>query len=211
MSPFPGTFFGWRSNTRCLRRNLWGNIYILKAFITFYMGFGKDGKGQVLWDSGADSRITLGTLASLDVISKNVHTDITEDFRILKTKYFMQYAPGAFDAIEGPLLIGMAPGAMTSGEIEQAIEANPDDRNDIPDIEFVDRMVWPLEVLFSSVDATNGTSVGSKVIAQGEFTPKWTMPNPDGWTWWAYNFSQAALADNGFVEIIAKHFGVWVV
>ncbi len=122
----------------------------------------------------------------------------------------MHFLPGAFDSLEGPILVGMAPGGMTAAEIEQAIETTVDDSNDIPDVEFANRMIWPLEALVVQSDTTNGASAGSVTTVRGEFNPRWTMPNPDGWTWWAYNFGTANLTTGGTVSITAKYFGVWV-
>ncbi len=53
----------------CLRRNLWGSHFYIKKLYILYMGFGKDGQGQILWDTGANSLITLGALAVADVVS----------------------------------------------------------------------------------------------------------------------------------------------
>ncbi len=173
-------------------------------------GFGKDGKGQILWDVVT---LTLGTLASQDVISVGSVTglNLREDFRILKTQYFIHFAPGAFDALEGPLLVGMAAGGLTAALIEEAIESTPNDRNDYPEIEEVMRPIWPLDSLFLSVDTTNNASTGNRLVAVDEFNPRWTMPSPDGWVWWAMNRSAGALSDLGTLIITAKHFGVWVV
>ncbi len=170
------------------------------------MGFGKDGKGQVLWDLVT---ITLGALAARDVISQASTTGsaLKEDFRILKTKYYIAWR--APDFAEGPIVIGMAPGQMSAAEIEEALESTPTDTSDVPEIEQSNRMVWPLEIMMLQNDGT--LSDGGKAIAQGEVMTKWTFPDPDGWNWWTFNLdSVAPLTTNGRIEIFAKHFGVWV-
>ncbi len=169
------------------------------------MGFGKDGKGQILWDI---STITLGALAANDAVSVTQGSNLLEDFRILKTEYFIgtKFA----DNSEGPLLIGMAAGGNTAAEIEEAIEAEPNDISDTPEIEEVMRPVWPVTIhILQSFSGTAEFSTVGKNISEGVLNPRWTMPNPSGWSWWAYNLG-TLFTTGGLVEIAAKHFGVWV-
>lgn len=168
-------------------------------------GFGKDGKGQILWDV---QDISIGALAANDVISANSTTGVNldEDFRILKTQYF--FAWRAPDFSEAPILIGMAAGGLQANEIEEAIESTPNDTNDYPEIEQAMRPVWPLEGMMLQNDGTFAD--GARTLAQDSFNPKWTMPSPGGWVWWILNHGSAALTAGGVMHIVAKHFGVWV-
>ncbi len=165
------------------------------------MGFGKDGKGQILWSR---SSFTVGVLAALDLAANgDGYTSLEEDFRILRTDYYISFAP---QAVADILLIGMADGGLTAAEIEEAIESRPQDLNDYPANEQVMRPVWPVEILG---DASAGAG---PVTVKGTVNPKWTFKSPEGWQWWIYNTSAAAATTTGgIVTIIAKHFGVWVV
>lgn len=167
------------------------------------MGFGKDGKGFILWDK---AEISVGALASDDAISTIVETNLVEDFRILKTEWF--FAWRAPDFTEGPILVGMAAGGLSAAEIEETIESVPSQMADVPPAERSMRPVWPLAVMMLQTDGTVGDP---HTLKQGEFNPRWTMPNPLGWSWWIYNHGNAALTAGGVFHIVAKHFGVWVI
>ncbi len=169
------------------------------------MGFGKDGKGQILYDI---TILSPGSLSPNDVGSTAVHTNLTEDFRILKTEYWVSWNPVITDGQEGPVIVGMAAGGLSATEIEECLEADPTDTSDAPESEQVMRAVWPLEQ-FILYNDTTGVDYGSVISAQGTFNPKWTMPNPSGWSWWVYNQSTALLTGGAFF-FFAKHFGVWV-
>ncbi len=165
-----------------------------------FMGFGKDGKGQILWGR---SSFTVGVLPALDLAANgDGYTAIGEDFRILRTDYFMSFEPQATGDI---LLVGMADGGLSAALIEAAVEARPQDLNDAPEIEEVMRPVWPVELL------GDGSAGSGPVVVKGTFNPKWTFKNPEGWIWWIYNISSSdAMTTGGIVTIITKHFGVWV-
>ncbi len=165
------------------------------------MGFGKDGKGIILWDAVT---ITLGTLAARDVLGADSgYTGITEDFRILKSKYYLDWST---QAVGDVILIGIADGQMTDAEIEEALEARPVENNDVPAIERAGRAVWPLAIL-----GENSGGSGHLVF-QMEENLRWTFSKAEGWRYWAWNLSTStALTTGGIVSFIAKHFGVWVV
>lgn len=168
------------------------------------MGFGKDGKGNILYDV---KTITLGALAAADVISATAH-NLAEDFRIIKTEYYMSFLPGSFDALEGPIVIGLASAGLTDAEIEECIECDVQDSNDFPDIEQALRPVFPLEILTQQGDGTN--PVHGTWTVKGEKVVRWTFVNDAGFKFWAYNLSGNALTTGGLVYIFAKHYGVWV-
>lgn len=172
------------------------------------MGFGKDGKGQILYDL---VEIDIGGLAADDLAStgSTTGTNLLEDFRILKTEYFITTVFA--DSVDGPIVVGMAAGGLSAPEVEECIESTPTDLSDVLESEQVMRPVWPLETfVITSYSGTNELTTVGKTIAKDSFTPKWTFTNPSGWSWWAYNNSNAALAATGRVYIFAKHYGVWV-
>jgi len=170
------------------------------------MGFGKDGKGQILYDI---LTLSISSLAANDVVSIVSDNVLVEDFRILRTDYWLYANFAQTDGFEGPIMIGMAAGGLFGAEIEEALEARPTDTNVYPEIEQVMRPVWPLEMAILNFDGTNGFTATLSQPMKGTFNPKWTMPDPGAWRWWAHNLG-VALASGGTVQIFAKHFGVWV-
>ncbi len=172
------------------------------------MGFGKDGKGQILYESAINSG-ALGALASKDVIEfgGSYHEVLEEDFRILKCEYWMGTASAqAIVVADGPIIVGLSAANLQAADIEATFEAVPINRGDIL-LERTMRPVWPLE-MFELFDPDIG--VGYNQVVKGSFNPRWTFQNPDGWTWWIYNVSASALVSGSGLTIFAKFFGVWV-
>ncbi len=160
------------------------------------MGFGKDGKGQILWDALNQG---LGALAAKDVVAFGARA-IQEDFRILRLDYYAAWkAAAAGDAV----LFGLADGALTAAEIEECIENQALDSNDVPAIEQSMRPVWPMDMLVDSAGGTPNVS--------GSIKPRWTFKDTDSWQYWAYNpDSSTALTTGGELPLVCKIFGVWV-
>lgn len=172
------------------------------------MGFGKDGKGQILWDR-AD--VTPGALAALDIASIASGYSLEEDFRILKQQYWVNFQAAAFDNGEGPIMVGLADGSLTSAEIEEAIEARPVDSNDYPANEQCMRPVWPFDgQMVVSVDTTNGANGGSVIMISGEHNPRWTFSDSEAWRYWVYNVGAQTLTTGSTTRFITKNYGVWV-
>ncbi len=172
------------------------------------MGFGKDGKGQILYESAINTG-SIGALASKDVVEfgGSYHEVLEEDFRMLKCEYKLGLEPTPNITIsEGPILVGLAAGNLQAADIEEALEAVPINRGDIL-LERTMRPVWPLEI-FALADPDIGNA--GDLTRKGEFSPRWTFQNPDGWTWWIYNLASSALTTGNGLSIFAKFFGVWV-
>ncbi len=153
--------------------------------------------------------ITLGALAANNLALVNGGTTLQEDLKALHCKYFMTYLPGSIADSEGPLLVGWCPGDMTDAEVEEALEAAQVNPNDFPGNEHSNRPTFPLEVVMAF--PTAAVDIGSKIVAQGEFKPRWRITDGQGWRWWAYNFSPNALTDGGSIKIAAKWFGRWLI
>ncbi len=168
------------------------------------MGFGKDGKGVILWDVNT---ISTGALASADAVVAGSYGSLTTSFRILKTEYFMGANFAGVDAQEGPLLVGIASKALSAAEVEECIEATPANHSDNAN-EHSMRAVWPLETFFQLGDTSS--AIPANVSAKGIVNLKWTFEEDGGWNWFAYNYSGVALTAGATINIVAKHFGVWV-
>ncbi len=167
------------------------------------MGFGKDGRGQILYGR---TNLAVGALAALDAtfVSDGYGggSGLDEDFRILKLDYYLNYEPQATGDV---VLVGIADGHMTAPEIEEALEARPNDGNDVPAVEEVMRPVWPIAIM-------GGSESGSgRTVYQGSINVRWTFKNPEGWNWWVYNIDNSnALTTGSIFHSITKYFGMWV-
>ncbi len=173
------------------------------------IGFGKDGKGAILYDSISTD---MGALAANDVaeILGQYHDVLVDDFRIIKTEYFVSVNGAQAIVLEdGPLLFGMADAALTGAQIEECLESVVLNRGAVPEEEQAMRPVWPLEIFtLMDVDAGNGAMKPGPL--KGSFNPRWTFRNPEGFTYWVYNMSSAAIATGSVIEGLFKHFGVWL-
>lgn len=165
-------------------------------------GFGKDGKGVILYET---NEVSLGTLAKDTVLSMGNY-GIEEDFRMLRSEVFVIHRDPT--AGEGPLLFGLARGDLTVTEIKETLETEPTDPQDTK-LEKSHRPVWPLGFI--------GQGHGGTVTdpsAEFVWDKRWTFMSKssnDGWQFWVYNMDLAALTTGSKIRYIAKHFGVWVV
>ncbi len=171
------------------------------------MGFGKDGKGAILYDRVADGAV--GALAARDVVLLNgsYSSALLEDFRIIKMDYWLSVTPSqAVTLINGPMLIGLADSRYSAAEIEECIESTVLNRGNT-DEELAMRAVWPLEMI-NVPDADAGDI--SDLVRKGSVNIRWTFTNPNGWKWWVYNASAGAFASGNLLQVQSKIFGVWV-
>lgn len=147
--------------------------------------------------------MAIGNLASKDLVGQvgDYNAVLQDDFRLMKSEFYISV--DAFTSNEGPIIVGIADGQLTDAEIEECIEARPNDRNHNVAHEQSQRPVWPLCIL-------DYQSVGAKCSWQDEKTLKWTFSDTEAWKYWVYNPSGAALSTGGVVRIFAKHYGVWV-
>ncbi len=169
------------------------------------MGFGKDGKGVIIRE---DDIITLATLASKTVVKQDAALVMAEDFRMIKVRSFIHLHGGTFTDNDGPLIIGIANDELTVAEIKECLEANgPLNRNDRIPEERSMRAVFELAML----QFVEGGAVVQQIVETPlESIIRWTFSNPEGWTWFAYNFGGSALATGGVIKLRNKYFGVWV-
>ncbi len=153
------------------------------------------------------TRLAVGALASLDAIAvsdEKIDGTRLEGFRVMKTEYFMNAEGGTVD--QGPVLIGVAPN-LNAQEIEEAIEADPQQRVDIPATEQVMRPVFPLEIIGRALVEARASSLETM---KGVFNLKWSIPEGQGLVWFAYNLDLGALTSGLILTIYAKHYGVWL-
>ncbi len=150
--------------------------------------------------------LTLGTLATLDVISGITKIDGSRNqgFRVLKTLWTAIW--GNSGASEGPIYFGLALNNSAT-EIEEALEADPQGPDDFPAVEQSMRPVWPLGLFTDS-----GTDIVTR-INDGkvqEINLRWSFSEHSALSVWAMNLGGGTLTTGSFVTVTMKHFGVWL-
>lgn len=164
------------------------------------LGFGKDGRGVILYERATGPLGALGATTAFSW-SGRYTGNLEEDFRIIKLELYAQWSD--ITDGEGPIILGIADGFLATADIEAALETAPLSRND-PDLEMSHRAVWPLLILGDDGESSNS------VCKQIEKNLRWTFSDPDAWKWWVYNISTAAITTGSFVDLFAKIYGVWV-
>ncbi len=171
------------------------------------MGFGKDGKGQIIREFITDG--ALGALAAKDVVAFQGPA-IAEDFRILKSEVYAIVNALTTNEANG-LLFGIANGELSAAEIEECIEAQgPLNANDRVATERAMRNVKILGMGHAEPEA--GTEVTFENEHGGPLLlnkHRWTYHNPQGWDWFIYNIG-GSLTTGGLLQLVASHYGLWI-
>ncbi len=173
---------------------------VLSVLLALLMGFGKDGKGAIIYEKNI---ITLGALANATTKKADGQIALTEDFRLIKSE-IMVVAQGVA-AGDAPLCFGIADNELTEAEIAEVMEqSGPVDKNDNLRSERAMRPVWPLMYLGDGDEAdVPQDGIYEKVL-------RWTFSDADGWVFFIHNDTGGALTTGAVVRFRAKHFGVWV-
>lgn len=161
-------------------------------------GFGKDGKGQILYSVGRGST-SAQSLAAGSVATFGGQAP-TEDIRILRMDGHIVAEVCSSDDV---IIVGLADGELTDAEIEECLEAQAVDANDNVALERSHRPVWVL----GRLQPTNEGTVQALDFA---WDKRWTFSDGEGWTLWAYNLGATALAAGVLMDYFVKFFGVWV-
>ncbi len=169
------------------------------------MGFGKDGKGVMIVDTGL---ITLATLANVTALKEDSPVTLGEDFRLIKIDLLAMIS-GATPG-EGPIWLYLANDELTVAEIAEAIEVGgPSDRNDRLSVERAGRAVFMLGMFPLAVaeEPVHGPESQRGFLQK---TIRWTFSNPEGFTLVVFNQSGGTLTTGATVRFAAKYFGVWL-
>ncbi len=171
------------------------------------MGFGKDGKGEIITDFDV---VTLGTLADNTALKQDNPLVIGDDFRVIKLELAADWRAVATG--DGPVALYFADDEMSTAEIQEAVDANgPLNRNDRERMEQATRPVFLLGI-FPEFKTGHPTLLHGAEGQVGTInkTIRWTFSNPEGWTIVAINRTGGALTTGGIISLSAKFFGVWV-
>ncbi len=153
--------------------------------------------------------VTLLTLGAVTAIRQDNPLTWLEDFRLLKSEYFLSLEGATFVSGDGPLIFGIADGKLTVAEIAAALTVDgPLGRQDTINRELAERPVWPLaQIDFAAQPGDNSDPSHMPLVVT---KPRWTFSNPDGFVYFVYNMGSGALTTGGILFVQATHFGVWV-
>lgn len=167
------------------------------------MGFGKDGRGSIIYQR---VDITVGALGPLTMELTSSYS-LVDHFRILRAELYC-IETGVTAGETGELLVGLADGSLTDSEIEDAIESiavEPGGSN----TEEAERPVWPIGLMPHQGEAAiQGTH--SQDGKPWVWTKRWTFREDTGWKWWIYNLGSNNRTTGATLRIFAKLYGVWV-
>ncbi len=162
--------------------------------------FSDNSMAGIVWDK---LTMALGALAAGDVTNANSKIDSSrlQGFRVLRTEYFITWREATSG--EGPIIVGMAHD-LSNDETKETWSADPQRKGD-PEADSgarVMRPVWPLEAFLAE-------TAGGRRVAKGVVKIGWSFPEGTPLKWWVLN--QGIILTNGSdIDIIAKHYGVWL-
>lgn len=152
--------------------------------------------------------ITVGALAALDLISQTSKIDSsrTRGFRVMRYEYGIVYRGKT--ASEGPLLVGDAFNPSATADMEECLEADPQD--DFSSDGSVAQNIANRPVQELGLIAYNETA--GKLFDGGFRVRKPTWSCPEGGTlqFWVYNLGGSQLTTGTVVTIVIKAYGVWL-
>ncbi len=153
-----------------------------------------------------DDVIGLGTLGAGLVLKTATKVDATREngIRIQKLMAAMTFAGKT--ATEGPIIVGLCSTDLSTTEIAEAIDADPQKPDDTPASEQVMRQVMPIWVI-----GTNDTASLAGPYRYEEIPYPWKeVAEGDGLTWFAMNEDGSALTTGMTIEIQGFLVGEWL-
>lgn len=154
-----------------------------------------EGKGAVYYDI---LNHTVGALAAGDCAVTTMKQDGSRQkgFRVLKSEYNIQVLSMTGNEA---LVVGVGGPYLSAAQIEEALEADPQQHDHAPDAEQSMRPLWILGILDESSDPL-----------KGEWKPRWSFPEGAAMNFFVYNPMSGAITTGATVVAVFKHFGVWL-
>ncbi len=171
------------------------------------MGFGKDGKGAIVYDNRSQA---LGGLAGDVGIIVTTKPAITEDFRMLKSVITASIT--GLTAGEGAdLQLWLADGDLSLAEFEECVEVQgPLSSHDIVGNERTLRACFLVgKARYTDITSTRQQVEGMNGSLIMEIKPRWTFGETTSWNWIVYNDGNA-VTTGATIRLKAKNFGVWI-
>ncbi len=153
----------------------------------------------------------LGTLAALDAIQSVTKIDASRTQGIRITKLVGQWFIDALTAGQGPILVGMSTGLDSAAKVEEALEADPQDLQDVPAMEQANRRVAPQAVLTQDSDGAVGGGDGHWPVQRKQYMPFRQIEEDNGLELFAYNLGAAPLSSTDpLVRFVGVCVGEWL-
>ncbi len=172
------------------------------------MGFGKDNKGVIIRERFTHS---LGALVDGDVEITAKTLAITEDFRIIKTELSATIELTADAGAHGSVF-GIANGVLTAAQIEACLELNgPSGPSARPAAEAAERFCKTLGVFQNPSGGLECSLIGVDGGPLIRETIRWTFTDTDQWVFWVYNNTGVTMQTGNIVNVLATHYGVWLI
>ncbi len=152
--------------------------------------------------------LDLGTLGVADVITAESSIDGSrkQGFRVTKSKILLEMSGKT--AGEGPILFGVAANFPGAPEVELALEADPQGRNEQDSARGKGTFLKVL-ALFMSVPI-NIPTTRPQMFEFSYGKNGWSVPEAEKLVYWARNQDTSALTTGTRISISAEHFGVWL-
>ncbi len=156
---------------------------------------------------GVDEVLSLGTLASLTLISAAFDDAVTE--KALVSSLVATYSLDQLTAPQGPIVFGVAHGDYTAAQIEEVIESTDTwEVNDLVAQEIANRKIriigsFAAQSLAGTVDVpfNDGKPVKTKL--------NWILNSAQTLQLWAYNKSASALSTTVPILVANGHVNLW--
>ncbi len=162
--------------------------------------FSDNSLASIVWDN---TELTLGTLGSQTAISTTSRIDAgrLQGFRVLRTEYFVIMRGATVG--DDPVVFGLCHD-LSNAEIAETFGADPQRPGDPGLEEMAMRPVWVLGSLAANNDGDG------RVVLDGVKKLGWSIQEGTPLKWFAFNHGPGALSTGGEINILAKHFGVWL-
>lgn len=168
-------------------------------------GFGKDGRGQILYYR---DDISLGALATY-AVANGVPFTLDEDFRILSMDVWAVWQSVQDADDEKLVMLHLASGDLSATEVQECLSASPAHPDDRPPIEHSHRPVWPLGLFTVPAQFTANNHVGYlNGTGHAHWSKRWTFDENVSFRFCVH--TEEALNTGSSVDIFAKIYGVWV-
>ncbi len=167
--------------------------------------FSDNAMAGIVWDQ---LTLALGALAadSSTQINSKIDNARENGFRVLRTDYTVgiTYLPGTHEG-DGPFAFGLQVNA-SNAELQEIFDADPQSSINRNLNEESSRPCWLLGVL-GPPQSASGSAMS---MVTGTVNIKWSIPEGSNLKWWVYNMTSLAANSGMVLEILAKHYGVWL-
>lgn len=153
------------------------------------------------------NNLALGTLGGVNsaITSTKIDSSRAQGVRLSKLKATIGITGKQVG--EGPLVAGFCIGDFTSLEVDEAIQADPQEKDDIPDSERANRRLWPVWYVDKSISST--AEIPVSVLKEVDMPWK-TIDEGDILQFWVFNSDAVALTTGTIVNLRYAAIGEWL-